>query len=394
MQTPENVIDPRNKQTTKTRIMTTLAFVIMHIVCWLLEIYSNQVFTFLLISTLIVVSLDLWEYNKPTNTKTPRAIFSGVFHAIFIFLLPKYSLLATCMSFIAFWAGMQNFTKSQEIFYLILSNLGGWASCYFYFQYYRIPADDDELKYIKMFFEESPLIYQLMVGVVLCCGLSNLALIEKENQTRARTVYEQNLLALNKDLQDTNQKLHNTNKELQEALQAKENFILRFSHEIRNPLNSLLGNVELCQESAGNDQSKQMLNEAKISGEILLQLLNNILDTAKVSAGRLDLSMHHQDIRGFLERAWGVCSEIIRQKKLYGCLAVNANVPERIEFDSHRLMQILINVVSNASKFTEHGYVKVFVDFKEGTEMWAEDMKPMHETLMRRRTMDKRSLMS
>ena len=121
-----------------------------------------------------------------------------------------------------------------------------------------------------------------------------------------------------------------------------------------------------------------MLSEAKISGEILLQLLNNILDTAKVSAGRLDISMHSQDIRGFLERAWIVCSEVIRKKKLYGCLSVDVNVPEKIEFDSHRLMQILINMVSNASKFTEHGYVKLFVEFEEGSEINSEDMKPRH----------------
>ena len=271
----------------------------------------------------------------------------------------------------------------EEISVFIMSNVFGWIGCYLYYTFWYLNAiyygdDDGDPRHIKIFFDNSLHFYQLMLVLGIGSIVTRMMVISRQDQLNARLNYEEKLLTLNKELEDANQKLFQTNKELQVALQEKENFILRFSHEIRNPLNSLLGNVDLCQEFAENGESKQMLREAKVSGEILLQLLNNILDTAKVSAGRLDISPHSQNIREFMERAWVVCSEIIRKKKLYGCLSLDVNVPENLEFNTHRLMQILINAISNASKFTEHGYVKIFVEYQEGTEIRVEDMKPRH----------------
>ena len=121
-----------------------------------------------------------------------------------------------------------------------------------------------------------------------------------------------------------------------------------------------------------------MLKDAKVSGEILLQLLNNILDTAKLSAGRLEVSRDYHKVREFLERAWVICGEIIRKKDLYGRLSVNIDVPDILEYDGHRMMQILINLISNAAKFTDKGEVKMYVDFVECDHIQTELMKPKH----------------
>ena len=107
-----------------------------------------------------------------------------------------------------------------------------------------------------------------------------------------------------------------------------------------------------------------MLKDAKVSGE-MLQLLNSILDTAKLSARRLEVSRGYHKLREFLERAWVICAEIIRKKDLYGRLSVNIDVPDILEYDGHRMMQILINLISNAAKFTEQREVKMYVDFVE-----------------------------
>ena len=107
----------------------------------------------------------------------------------------------------------------------------------------------------------------------------------------------------------------------------------------------------------------------KVSGEVLLQLLNNVLDTAKISTGTLETTVKSHNIKEFLERMWIVSSEIIRKKKLYGVLCMQKNMMSHIEYDNHRLMQILINLVSNATKFTDSGFVKIYVDFQPGQEL-------------------------
>ena len=145
-----------------------------------------------------------------------------------------------------------------------------------------------------------------------------------------------------------------------------------------DPLNSLLGNVELCYEKAHDRELRTMLQDAKVSGEILLQLLNNVLDTAKVAVGKLELSVLSQNFRGFLERAWVICSEIIRNKGLDGYFFVSHGVPECLDFDHHRLMQILINTITNAAKFTENGFVKVYFDYETCGEIQQNHMQLRH----------------
>ena len=125
--------------------------------------------------------------------------------------------------------------------------------------------------------------------------------INRVNALRDRR-YEKELLQLNKKLEEANKKLTTTNEDLKLALEEKENFILRFSHEIRNPLNSLLGNIDLLSETVQEEKSIDMLHDAKVCGEILLQLLNNILDTAKVASHQLEVSYCVLSIREFMER--------------------------------------------------------------------------------------------
>ena len=367
----------------KTNLITIFSFVILHTAFWwFFEFYSGKLYAFMMGTSFVLALAYSLDHLRPNRPNYVKVIALGAFPTMLAWLLPKYSFFAICANFLSFWTNALA-SGLQEVYIYLLSNVFGWAGCYIYYQYWNTidgfeDEDDSHPKHIKIFFDNPLHLYQLLLGIIICYVLSQFFVKAKQEQILVHLNNEQTLRSLNKELEAANHKLFQTNKELKDALQEKENFILRFSHEIRNPLNSLLGNVDLCQEFAENGESKQMLREAKVSGEILLQLLNNILDTAKVSAGRLDISLHYQNIREFLERAWIVCSEIIRKKKLYGCLSLDANVPNFIEFDTHRLMQILINTVSNASKFTEHGHVKVFVEYEEGTEIRVEDMKPRH----------------
>ena len=330
---------------------------------------------------LISAILVCWtEVTNKSHGQTLKAAHLGVLGIIGFIMSPKYALFVICLNFFGLANGFLEVTL-DKLPILLVTNIVGWILCY---KFANFEGDEGE-ELVKFLFHDSSHFTQIALCYVVCLivmlGLAN----KKYKETKIFSKYHETLISLNKELELANEKLKRANKELKDALQEKENFILRFSHEIRNPLNSLLGNIELCYVSAEDVGLKSMLTDAKVSGEILLQLLNNILDTAKVSAGRLEISAHAHNIRKFVQRAWVICSEIIYQKGLYGSFAVNVDVPEILEFDHHRMMQILINMVSNATKFTDHGYVKMFLDFIEGAEIKPEHMKPKHsKSLMKR----------
>lgn len=219
---------------------------------------------------------------------------------------------------------------------------------------------------------------QFCAGLIFSVIITGMFTFERNRVMAQRNHYEKELVQLNKRLEEANKQLIKSNEDLTTALGEKENFILRFSHEIRNPLNSLLGNVDLLTETVTQEKCLEMLQDAKVCGEILLQLLNNVLDTAKVDSHQLEVSIGVFSIREFMEKMWTVCAEIVRKKNLTGTLSLAKSIPEYLEFDKHRLMQIMINMISNATKFTDKGYVKIYTEFIPGEEIEDAQMKPRH----------------
>lgn len=202
--------------------------------------------------------------------------------------------------------------------------------------------------------------------------------LERSRSCAQQLRYEAEVLRLNTQLAEAESQFTKSNEDLKAALSEKENFILRFSHEIRNPLNSLLGNIELVTEICTEEKTLEMLRDARICGEILLQLLNNVLDIAKISSHQLEVSIGTSSVKEFMEKMWVVCAEIVRKKGLVGTLSLDLSTPEYLDFDKHRLMQIMINMVSNATKFTDQGYVKIYSEFVPGDQIDPIDMKPRH----------------
>ena len=365
------------------KIKAVIGFTLVYAVFWLTNIYSTRFFLSL---TVIDFTICLSMYIEITNSELGqfmKAILFGLIPLSLFISIPSYFFFAVYAHFICLMFGFSE-VNWNKMPYLFFSNVVGWIFGFTYLKY-RISSNDPEMMAVEALFTKNNLLaYQIILGFLINYFVVCVITINKFLEDERQREYENELLQLNNELEITNAKLKNSNKELQDALQEKENFILRFSHEIRNPLNSLLGNVELCYEqTADNKELNTMLHDAKVSGEILLQLLNNVLDTAKVSAGRLEVSLSTQNIREFLERSWVICAEIIRKKRLYGCLSVNVNVPEFLEFDHHRLMQILLNTVSNAAKFTEYGHVRMYVDYIRGSEIKSEDMIPKYVSAYR-----------
>jgi len=185
----------------------------------------------------------------------------------------------------------------------------------------------------------------------------------------------------NMDIQDTLKStlglLEKTNDNLKDALQARELFIASVSHELRNPLNSITGNIELLRLEATDEKWQNALDTCKMNCEVLLGLINNILDVAKINAEKLELHYQAENFRRVVRKVWLNSEALIKQKKLQGELYIARDFPKYIEIDSHRITQILLNLIGNAIKFCEKGFVNVDITWHSG-RLTDDLRKPKH----------------
>ena len=151
-------------------------------------------------------------------------------------------------------------------------------------------------------------------------------------------------------------------------------FLLGFSHELRNLINSLAGNVKLVSlEENISNRAQELLLNAEVCGELLLHLVNNILDTGKVEIGELEINPTPTKIYDALEKVWGICSELIRHKELRGTMKIHKNIPRTLLTDNYRLTQIFLNLVGNAIKYTEKGAITICVKWISGRSQISEE---------------------
>ena len=170
--------------------------------------------------------------------------------------------------------------------------------------------------------------------------------------------------ALKDNISKANNLLNEQNLKLQNNLEMKDIFIYTFSHELKNALNGLLGNLHLAYDSARVPLVSQHLSSAKVCGEILKNFIHNILDSGKLENGNLEVAPERKDVMGFLQNVWTVCGRIIQNKRLKGLLEIEKNVPAFLDLDEQRMIQIILNLVSNACKFTEKGHVRIHVSWQ------------------------------
>jgi len=138
-------------------------------------------------------------------------------------------------------------------------------------------------------------------------------------------------------------------------------------------LGRVIGSVSLLKYSnCLSDEDNEALSIASMSGEIMLTLINNALDGAKIDANKLELDYHKSDIHEVLNKSVNLYIWKAREKDIDLTLKISKNMPQKVEIDDGRLTQAMVNLVGNAVKFTKHGRVKVrasFIDDKKSNDL-------------------------
>ncbi|TXR40645.1 response regulator [Ectopseudomonas mendocina] len=183
-------------------------------------------------------------------------------------------------------------------------------------------------------------------------------LSELENIVSARTA----------ELKATNARLSQSNSELETArsmalnmAQARSAFLANMSHEIRTPLNGLLGMLALALDGPLSAEQRQQLGIAHDSGKVLVELLNDILDLSKFEAGQLELETIPFDLGALAEETASLLSQNAASAVELTCL-IDPALPAQVLGDPTRVRQIVINLLSNALKFTRFGRVDLIVE--------------------------------
>jgi len=144
-----------------------------------------------------------------------------------------------------------------------------------------------------------------------------------------------------------------------EAAQAKDTFLATISHELRTPMNGMIGNVELLRETALTPDQREMVETVGASAEALLDIVNDVLDLSALEAGRLSVGAAPFDLGACLRSVAGLMRPVAERKGLRFRLDMPEAPPPRLLGDAGRLRQVLSNLLGNAIKFTEAGSVSL-----------------------------------
>lgn len=220
---------------------------------------------------------------------------------------------------------------------------------------------------------------QLAIGLTNATAFMQLAKLvdelkelNEEYQKQNLQITEQNtrLIELHNELKNKAEELEIQKEKAEEATKLKSQFLASMSHELRTPMNSILGLTELILEDLSlSDKNRERLSVVLRSGNRLMNLINDILDLSKVESGKMELRIEKVRLDALLIEIETVINPIASNKKLEFKVTKNVNTHVIIETDKGRIAQVLINLLGNAVKFTDKGYVELRVSSPDEKEL-------------------------
>jgi PAS domain S-box-containing protein len=150
------------------------------------------------------------------------------------------------------------------------------------------------------------------------------------------------------------------------SAELKKNFVANMSHEIRTPLTGILGMIEIIQKTRLTAEQSDYINTIKDSGEILRNIINQILDFSIIESGKIELNKAVFSLDELLGKSTTICRSICMQKKdVTFKLQVDPSIPKKVNGDQTRIIQVLTNLLFNAGKFTNRGHITLKVEMQK-----------------------------
>lgn len=262
---------------------------------------------------------------------------------------------------------------------------------HYYFEPGKLKENETTSREMKILKNENEILFVNVTGikinefgeyatVLMCVNVTDKKLAEHEilklnanleNEIEIRTkelkFALQELTEKNKQLTLAEQNMRKLMEEAERANKAKTEFIANMSHEIRTPLNSIIGFSDILLKKIKNPNYIDYLNSIVTSGDTLLAIINDILDISKIEAGQVELRLTKVDLNQILKDLQQLFLPKLLEKNIDLILEIET-IPKYLLFDEARIRQVLMNLISNAVKFTDKGFIRISVNVQHYTK--------------------------